>query len=68
MDTTYYLFPLLGSRVHLETAIGMNGRIWVEAKSPKHTIAVARCIHAADPDGGGLDDVEVKKLVAKMEL
>ena len=46
----------------------MNGRIWVETKSPKHTIAVARCIHAADPDGGGLDDVEVKKLVARVEL
>ena len=68
LDPTYYLLPLLGSRMHLETAVGMNGRIWVDTKSPKHTIATARCIHAADCDGGGMDEAGVKKLLAGLDL
>ena len=54
--------------MHLETAIGMNGRVWIDTKNPKHTIAVARCIGAADPDGGGMDEVGVKKLISGIDL
>ena len=68
LDTSFYLLPLLGSRIHLETAIGMNGRVWINTKSAKDTIAVARCIDAADPDGGNKDESQMKQFVASLDL
>ena len=46
----------------------MNGRIWVSAKEVKQTIAAIRCIEAVDPDGGGLDEVGVKKLFNRFDI
>lgn len=46
----------------------MNGRVWVSAKEVKQTIAIARCIEAADPDGGGMDDAGVRQLFSSLEL
>ncbi|KLO15992.1 exosome complex exonuclease RRP40 [Schizopora paradoxa] len=63
LDPNHFLLPLLGSRFPLECAVGMNGRIWVDTKSAQNTIIVARCIEAADPDGGGLDEADVNKLL-----
>lgn len=68
LDPKHYLLPLLGSLFHLETAVGMNGRVWVNTKSPKHTIAFARCIEAADPDGGSKDSDAIKKLLSTFDL
>ncbi|EJC98493.1 uncharacterized protein FOMMEDRAFT_149221 [Fomitiporia mediterranea MF3/22] len=68
LDPKYFLLPLLGSMFPLETAVGMNGRVWINTKSPKHTVAVARCIEAADPDGGGMDVDEIKKLIGTFDL
>ena len=67
LDPNHYLLPLLGSRFPLECAVGMNGRIWVDTKSVQNTIIVARCIEAADPDGGGLDEANVKKLLNSIQ-
>ena len=68
LDPKHFLLPLLGSMFPLETAVGMNGRVWVNCKSPKHTIAVARCIEAADPDGGSMTEDEIKKFVGTLDL
>lgn len=42
------LFRLLGRNQAYELAAGMNGRIWIKARSVKETIAVANAILAAE--------------------
>lgn len=68
LDPKHFLLPLLGSRFPLDVAVGVNGRIWVSTKEAKQTIAVVRCVEAVDPDGGGMDEVSVKKFLGEMEL
>lgn len=46
----------------------MNGRVWINAKEVKDTIAVVRCIELVDPENGGADATEVKKFLNTMEL
>ncbi|KAF8967132.1 hypothetical protein BDZ97DRAFT_1903534 [Flammula alnicola] len=53
LDPKHFLLPLLGGRFPLEAAVGLNGRVWVNAKEVKQVIALVRCIEAADPDGEG---------------
>jgi exosome complex component RRP40 len=52
----------------MEVAVGMNGRVWISAEEVKQTIAIARCIEAVDPDGGGLDQDGVKKYFNTLDL
>lgn len=52
----------------MDVAVGMNGRVWISCKEAKHTIAVVRCIEAADPDGGGMDELGVKKFLGTMDI
>jgi exosome complex component RRP40 len=68
LDADYFLLPLLGSHFPLDTAIGTNGRVWISAKEVKQTIAAARCIEAADPDGGGMDQNAIKKFMGTLDL
>jgi exosome complex component RRP40 len=68
LDPNNFFLPLLGSRFHLDTAIGTNGRVWISAKEVKQTIAVARCIEAADPDGGGMDQRGIEKFIKTLEI
>ncbi|KAH9969792.1 exosome complex exonuclease RRP40 [Russula dissimulans] len=68
LDPNHFFLPLLGSRFHLDTAIGTNGRVWISAKEVKQTIAVARCIEAADPDGGGMDQRGIEKFIRTLEI
>ncbi|TFK81453.1 exosome complex exonuclease RRP40 [Polyporus arcularius HHB13444] len=68
LDPHHFLFPLLGSRFPLESAIGMNGRVWISAKEPRQVIAIARCIEAVDPDGGGMDEAAVKKFLNTLDV
>ena len=67
LDPKYFLLPLLGSHFPLDIAVGMNGRVWISAKEVKETIAAARCIEAADPDGGGMDQNAIKKFIATLD-
>jgi exosome complex component RRP40 len=46
----------------------VNGRVWIKAKWVKHAIAMARCIEAADPDGGGMDQNAIKRFINALEL
>ena len=58
LDPEHFLLPLLGGRFPFESAVGLNGRVWVCAKEIRQTIAMARCIEAVDPDGGTLKDAK----------
>ena len=68
LDPGHFLLPLLGSRIPLESAIGMNGRVWVTAKDPRQIIAIARCIEAVDPDGENMDEAAVKKFLSTLDV
>jgi len=68
LDPKDFLLPLLGSRFPLEAAVGMNGKVWVSTKETKHTITIVRCIEAVDPDGGGMDETNVKKFLSKLDI
>jgi len=48
LDRNHYLLPLLGSRLPLEIAIGLNGRVWISSDTPHNTIVIARCIQSLD--------------------
>jgi len=68
LDPTHFLLPLLGTRFPLDAAIGMNGRVWINAKEIKHTIAVVRSIELVDPENGGVDAAEVKRFLNKLDI
>lgn len=68
LDPKHFLLPFLGSRFPLEVAVGTNGRVWINTKEVKRTIAIARCIEAVDPDRGGMDEVGIKKFMNTMDL
>ncbi|KAF8578081.1 hypothetical protein K439DRAFT_1639191 [Ramaria rubella] len=68
LDARYFLLPLLGSRFPLEVAVGTNGRVWIQAGDTKRIIMVARCIEAADPDGGGMDESGVRTVLQGLDL
>ncbi|PFH53401.1 hypothetical protein AMATHDRAFT_45664 [Amanita thiersii Skay4041] len=63
LNPKHFLLPMLGRRFPLDAAIGMNGRVWVSAKNVKEHIIVSRCIEAVDPDGGGMNEDELKKFL-----
>lgn len=42
------LLKLLGKRLSFEVAIGMNGRLWIKARSISETIAIANAISASE--------------------
>jgi exosome complex RNA-binding protein Rrp4 len=47
--TTSLLASIIGTlNVPFETAIGMNGRIWINGSTPLHTIALKRVLEAVD--------------------
>ena len=52
----------------MESAIGTNGRVWVSASDSKQVIAIVRCIKAADPDDGDMDEIAVKKFLSTLDL
>ncbi|TFK20421.1 exosome complex exonuclease RRP40 [Coprinopsis marcescibilis] len=68
LDPKHFLLPLLGGRFPFESAVGMNGRVWANAKEIKQTIAIVRCIEAVDPDGGGMDANAAKAFLQTLDL
>ncbi|ETW81693.1 hypothetical protein HETIRDRAFT_51402 [Heterobasidion irregulare TC 32-1] len=68
LDPSYFLLSLLGSHFPLDVAVGVNGRVWIKANEVRDTIAVTRCIEAADPDEGGLDEAALKQFLKTMDL
>ena len=47
-----------------EIAVGRNGKVWVDSKNPKTTLAVGKAIQETDEKGLSMD--EQKKLVKKL--
>ncbi|SJL07489.1 related to Exosome complex component rrp40 [Armillaria ostoyae] len=68
LDPNNFLLPLLGAKIPLEVAVGMNGRVWINSKETRHTIAISRCIEAADPDGEGMGEAEIKKFLGTLDI
>lgn len=68
LDPTHFLLPLLGARYPLEVAVGMNGRVWINSKEVKDTIAIVRCIESVDPDGGGMDESAAKHFLDNLDV
>lgn len=50
--------------VAFEIAVGRNGRVWVDSKTVKTTLAVGRAIVDTDEKGLGVEDQ--KKLARKL--
>ncbi|CCO30743.1 Exosome complex component rrp40 AltName: Full=Ribosomal RNA-processing protein 40 [Rhizoctonia solani AG-1 IB] len=50
LDRNHYLLPLVGTRVPLEIAIGVNGRVWISSDTPHNTILISRCIQFFDEE------------------
>ncbi|KIY64169.1 hypothetical protein CYLTODRAFT_425453 [Cylindrobasidium torrendii FP15055 ss-10] len=68
LDPSHFLLPLLGSKIPLEVAVGVNGRVWISTKEPKHTIAICRAIEAADPDGGAMDQKDITMFIGSLDI
>ena len=68
LDQSYFLLPLLGSRFPLDAAIGMNGRVWVNSKEPRHVIAAVRCIERVDPEGENLGEKSVNLFLDELDI
>lgn len=68
LNARHFLLPLLGSCFPLEVAVGTNGRVWIQAAEVKQIIAIARCIEAADPDGGRMDENQINAFLKTVDL
>ncbi|KAH8825232.1 hypothetical protein DL96DRAFT_172003, partial [Flagelloscypha sp. PMI_526] len=68
LDPGHFLLPYLGSLFPLDAAVGTNGRVWIDAKEIKNTIAVSRCIQAVDPIGQNMDEGELKDFVKRLDI
>jgi len=44
----------------MEVAVGTNGRVWVKADDPRKIVIICRCIEAADPGSGNMDQNQVQ--------
>ena len=56
------LLPALGKSLQFEIAVGMNGRVWLRARSARDTICLANAISAAEH----MTNDEIKRMVAKL--
>ncbi|KAG0361455.1 hypothetical protein BC939DRAFT_508823 [Gamsiella multidivaricata] len=66
LDPKTLVLRLLGQHIPFETAIGMNGKIWINSASPKHTILVCNAIKNSEFLSSQECTTMVKKMVEKM--
>ncbi|KAJ0402697.1 hypothetical protein P43SY_007839 [Pythium insidiosum] len=59
-----YVLQALGKSVAFEIAIGLNGVIWVNSRSPKHTIVVTNAVLNSETMTPSEIDVMVQQLIA----
>ncbi|KAL7415414.1 hypothetical protein BDY24DRAFT_382887 [Mrakia frigida] len=57
LHPTYPLLPLLAARFPFETAIGVNGQVWIRAGTVTQTIALGRAIKEVDEGRIGAEAV-----------
>lgn len=48
LHPSYPLLPLMAARFPFETAIGVNGQVWIRAGSISQTVALGRAIKEVD--------------------
>ena len=65
-DPKFFLLKTLGERFPMEVVVGMNGRVWIRTSQAKHTVAVARCIEAADQLGYA--EQQTRQFLSTMDL
>lgn len=68
LEPSHFLLPLLGSKFPLDVAMGMNGRVWINSKEPRHVIAAVRCIEQVDPEGENLDEKSVSVFLGTLDI
>ncbi|XP_077981637.1 exosome complex component RRP40-like [Glandiceps talaboti] len=56
------LLKLLGKHMPFEIAVGMNGRVWVKARTIDHTIAICNAISSAE----FMSETQIKVMVNKL--
>lgn len=56
------LIKLLGENIAFEVAVGMNGRIWVRAKTIDNTIAVVNAISSCE----FMDNTQIRTMVNRL--
>ncbi|KXS20375.1 hypothetical protein M427DRAFT_94422 [Gonapodya prolifera JEL478] len=61
------LLPTLGTRFPFETAVGVNGRVWISAATEPRIAAVARCVVLADRRPWGQVKGVVEGVVGSVE-
>ena len=63
-EGTYVVLELLAEKLGFETAVGRNGKVWVDGGDVKTTLAVGRALVETDEKSLGMD--QQKKLVARL--
>ncbi|KIJ54577.1 hypothetical protein M422DRAFT_220890 [Sphaerobolus stellatus SS14] len=67
LDTGHYLLPLLSSHFpDMEVAVGTNGRVWIKADDARKIITISRCIEAADPSAGAMDQNQTQRFLQEI--
>jgi len=56
----------LAAQFPFETAIGINGRVWVKAGRTEQTIAMVRLIEAVNRGEVGLERAELEKAIRQL--
>ena len=56
------LLPTLGKNIQFEVAVGMNGRVWVRARTVKETICLANAVAAAEY----MDNAQIENMCGKL--
>ncbi|XP_020255619.1 putative exosome complex component rrp40 isoform X2 [Asparagus officinalis] len=57
----------LGKKLSFETAVGLNGRVWVNASSPSTVILVSNAIKSSEFLSGVQQRIMVEKLLQRVE-
>ncbi|KAF8961684.1 exosome non-catalytic core subunit rrp40 [Entomortierella lignicola] len=66
LDPKTLILRLLGKHIPFETAIGMNGKIWINSANPKHTILICNAIKNSEYLNPQECTTMVKSLIEKL--
>lgn len=66
LDPKTLVLRLLGQHVPFETAVGMNGKVWINSAKPTHTILICNAVKNSEFLGAEECRSMVKSLVEKL--
>ncbi len=67
LDENCFVLQCLGKKIPFELAIGMNGRVWVNAHSPIHIILISNAILNSERMTNSVIQMMVQKLFETIE-